>query len=339
MATLTPYQRLLERRTIPGKTAALFERYNTLQELDDVKYLLGSMEPMDPDYTRVTLSEAERVHKYLEAFSNIRLQGSVTTNTHIRYFSDVDILCITKDFTTWEGPMPSTINLFTGNTVDTLKALRARCKTTIRTEFPAVTIEDKDRALGLSGGSLRRKVDIVIANWYETLTYVTTQQERDRGIQVLDVAVPKRVLNKPFLHQYLLLQKNGETSDGQNRAIRLLKTLKMDASSEIDISSYDICSLVWNMERRLLPGDVTQSFILASNVASALLQWIRNEPALNALVVPNQTRRVIDSQEGTSLVAVRALWYELYLLLERITKAGKKLDKAMYTVANSIFQV
>lgn len=63
MATLTPYGRLLERRTIPGKTAESFEKYNSLQEQEDVKYLLGSMEPMDPEYTRITLSEAERVHK------------------------------------------------------------------------------------------------------------------------------------------------------------------------------------------------------------------------------------------------------------------------------------
>lgn len=339
MATLTPYQRLLERRAIPGKTAVLFERYNALQEQDDVKYLLGSMEPMDTDYTRITLSEAERVHKYLEKFSDIRLQGSVITNTHIRYYSDVDILSITRDFSTWEGALPSTVSVFSGSTIDTLKALRTRCRSTIRAEFPAVTIEEKDRALALSGGSLRRNVDVVIANWYETLAYVSSQQERDRGIQVLDIAVPTSVLNKPFLHQHHLLQKNNQTSDGQNRAIRLLKTLKMDASSKIDISSYDICSLVWNINSTALPGSVAQSFILASNVASALLYWVTNEPVLNGLFVPNQTRRIIDPKEGTSLVAIRALWHELYKLLERVTKAGKKLDREMYTIANSVIQI
>lgn len=338
MATLTPYQRLLERRAIPGMAAQLFERYNAFQEQDDVKYLLGSMDPMDPDYTRITLSEAERVHKYLEPFSSIRIQGSITTNTHIRYYSDVDILSITKDFTTWEGSLPSTVPVFIGNPMDTLNALRARCRATIRAEFPAVTIKDKDRALSLSGGSLRRNVDVVIGNWYEALAYVSSQQERDRGVQVLDVAGPTRVLNKPFLHQYLLRQKGSQTSDGQNRAIRLLKTLKVDASSTIDISSYDICSLVWNISSTHLPGDVAQSFILANNVANTLLQWVSNEPVLNGLSVPNQTRRIIDPKEGTSLVAVRALWHELYQLLQRVTKAGKKLDRPMYTTASSVLQ-
>ena len=272
----TPYQRLLERRTIPGKAVTLFERYNSLQEQDDVKYLLGSMDPMDAEYTKTTLSEAERVHKYLEPFSEIRIQGSVVTNTHIWYHSDIDILSITKSFTTWEGSLPSTISVFSGNAVDTLKALRTTCKVMIKTEFPAVKIEEKDRALALSGGSLRRKIDVVVANWYETLVYVSSQQERDRGIQILDVATNSRVLNKPFLHQFLLTQKNILTSDGQNRAIRLLKTLKADADTKINISSYDICSLVWNMENGQLPGDAGQSFVLANNVAGCLFHWIQD---------------------------------------------------------------
>lgn len=339
MTTLTPYERLLNRRAIPGKTADFFEKNSSLQEHDDVKYLLGSMEPMDPDYTATTLYEAKRVHKYLQPFSEIRLQGSVTTNTHTRYHSDVDILSITKDFSTWEGPLPSTTPVFRGDPIETLKALRTRCKSKIRAEFPAVTIKEKDRALTLSGGSLLRNVDVVIANWYETLDFVSSQQERDRGIQVLDISIPKRVLNKPFLHQQHLLQKNIHTTDGQNRAIRLLKTLKMDASSKIDISSYDICSLVWNINSTLLPGGVDQSFILANNVASTLLYWVTNETVLNGLFVPNQTRRIIDPHEGTSLGAVRALWYELYQLLERIAKVGKKLDKPIYRYGNHIFQL
>lgn len=338
MTETTPYQRLLARRAIPGKDAPLFERYNALLEQDDVKYLLGSMEPMDDSYTRTTLAEAERVHKYLESFSDIRLQGSVTTNTHIRYYSDIDILSISQQFTTWEGSLPSNVAVFPSDPLDTLKALRANCKATIRKEFPAVTISEKDRALALSGGSLRRNVDVVIANWYETTTYVTSGQERDRGVQVLDVSIPARILNKPFLHQYLLVQKNSRTKDGQNRAIRLLKTLKIDASSKIPISSYDICALVWNMDDAALPGDTSQAFILANSVAYALLGWISNEVSLKSLNVPNQTRRIIDPKEGTSIDAVRALWYELHLLLERVTKAGKRLDKVMYTAHRALLQ-
>ena len=73
--------------------------------------------------------------------------------------------------------------------------------------------------------------------------------------------------------------------------------------------------------------------------AAYLESWVTNEATLNALLVPNQTRRIIDTQEGTSLVAVRSLWHELYKLLQRIAAAGKKTDKAFFTYSNSILQV
>jgi len=36
--------------------------------------------------------------------------------------------------------------------------------------------------------------------------------------------------------------------------MRLLKTLKVDAETKFEISSYDICSIVYNMGSNLLPG-------------------------------------------------------------------------------------
>ena len=86
---------------------ALNEAYAKLQENEDVRYLLGAMEQLDPEYTKNSLAEAERVEKYLAPFSTIQRQGSVTTNTHIRYHSDVDILGITEDFVTWQGGVPA----------------------------------------------------------------------------------------------------------------------------------------------------------------------------------------------------------------------------------------
>lgn len=333
----TPYQRLLDRRAIPGRSAAAYAKFSALAEQEDIKYLLDAMEAMDGDYTKTTLAEAERVHKYLEPFSTIRLQGSVTTDTHIRYFSDVDILTITEDFTTWET-FPSGCTRWGGDPIATLRDLRAKCRVVISREFPAVKIEDKDRSLALTGGSLRRNVDVVTANWYNTDAYARSSAERDRGIQVLDISVPGRILNKPFLHQHLLREKDAATVGGANRAIRLLKTLKEDASTKIDISSYDICALVWNMDNLRLPGGVESSFILANNVEGALLGWVTNEQSLNALSVPNQTRKIVDSKEGTSLVAVTSLWHELYVLLERIKKSGKKLDRSLHTFGNIVFQ-
>jgi hypothetical protein len=311
---------------VPGRASVSNEKYFELLEDDDVKYLLGSMEPLDPDYTKKSLVEAERVYKYLEPFSEIRLQGSIMTNTHIRYYSDIDVLTLCPDFFTYEGPNTGVYGAYTRDPVIVLKALRKRSKDTISANFPAVKIEEKDRALALTGGSLMRKVDVVAANWLNTVEYRQSNAEKDRAIQVLDVAQSIRVTNKPFLHQHLLNEKNAATVDGLGRAVRMLKTLKVDAETSIAISSYDISALAWNMPASSLPSGEANSFRLAYGVWRNLLSWVTDEPALNALVVPNQTRKIID-REGTSKAAVLSLWSELNTLLEKIKATGKKLDR------------
>ncbi|MBL9186748.1 MAG: hypothetical protein JNK23_04670 [Opitutaceae bacterium] len=326
MPALTRYQKLLNRRARPDRLIALNARVAELQESEDIKYLLGAMEPLDADYTEKCLGEAERVQKYLEPFASIRLQGSVTTNTHIRYHSDVDILTITEQFTAWEGGGPAHLPTYAPDPVVTLMDLRARSRRTLAAEFPEVTIREKDRALSLSGGSLRRNVDVVTANWYHSTEYVRSSDENVRGVQVLSTESRSRVLNLPFLHQHRLREKDALTGGGSGRAIRLLKTLKADAESDIAISSYDICALVWNMEAGALPGDEDHALRLAGNCASFLLDLVTNEARLNALTVPNGLRRIV-GPEGTSLTAVRALWHELYRLLENIRRDGKEIER------------
>jgi len=272
------------------------------------------------------LREAERVYSYFQNYCTIRLQGSIKTNTHIRYHSDVDVLTITDDFTTYEGTLPFGVSRYAADPIDTLKALRARNQNTVISNFPSVKIEPKDRALRLSGGSLQRQVDLVAANWYNTSDWMHTQNERDRGVQILDVRLNNRILNKPFLHEARINEKHVATSDGSGRAIRLLKTLKADAESNIAISSYDIAALIWNCENHRLPSGVGYSFFLAENVANYLLALVSAPAQLNALWVPNMTRHIIDA-EGTTLEAVRALWYELYKLMEEIRKAGKNFGQ------------
>lgn len=329
---MTRYDNLKNRRAYPKRPAYLSEAYESLQENEDVRYLLGSMEPLDAEYTRDSLVEAERVYKYFEDFSTVRLQGSIKTNTHIRYHSDIDILTIHTGFTTWANGGPSTLPNYQGDPVTELKNLRAKAKGSVAASFPAVKIEEKDRALRLTGGSLKRQMDVVAANWYNTHAYIQSNLERDRGVQVLDVRTNGRILNLPFLHEHYLNQKIIATNDGAGRAIRLLKNLKADASSNIAISSYDISALIWNQDDYRLPGSIGSSLQLAHNTERFLWELIQTGSRLDALMVPNGTRRIIDP-EGTDLNAIRMLWHQLYQLLENIKSAGKALERS-YLIEN-----
>lgn len=332
------YQNLLSRRSIPNRPITDAFRFYSLGESEDLRYLLGAMDPLDESYTNTCLEEANRVSKHLEADTDTFLQGSVTTNTHIRYHSDIDIVTLSRVFSNAETPVPPLMPAGFDQ-IAALRKQRITSRETIRSRFYAVTIDDtKPRALSLTGGSLKRKVDIVTANNFFTDSAKTHNLPVLNGIQLLDNAQGKQILNKPLLHQLFINHRGTETNDGAKRAMRLLKTLKVDASSEIAISSYDICAIIWNMPKELLPGNEGASLMNARNVENYLWKICDNNGAIaKTLRVPNGTRNIIDP-EGTSVEAIKDLWLELYRLLKTITESGKTSDR-QYVIANNMMKL
>ena len=73
------------------------------------RYCLGAMQAVDPDYTRVSIETAERVGKQLLSGLQsigipieLKLQGSVPLDVHIRGVSDVDLLTLETSFYTYD---------------------------------------------------------------------------------------------------------------------------------------------------------------------------------------------------------------------------------------------
>src|SRR5690349_2914976 len=113
MAKLTRLEKLRNRRIDPLiKVGELNEAYAQLKTEDSaVQYTIGAMQPIDPEYTRRTIEERERVEKQLgDGFvkSGLRVefdyQGSITNNTHIRAHSDVDLLTVESRFYAVQSP-------------------------------------------------------------------------------------------------------------------------------------------------------------------------------------------------------------------------------------------
>ena len=173
-------QRLLNRRhgpelvTFSAKEARAKEMFERIQEDDAVKYLVGAMQPIDPAYTKNTIAEADRVKSHLaEGFqargvvASFDYQGSVTNDTHIFRYSDIDLLSLTGRFVFKENgdrieppqsqPLLPNIHLLVQHnaSVDIIK-----------TKIPSVTVDTSGgKAIQLSGGSLSRKVDIISSPW------------------------------------------------------------------------------------------------------------------------------------------------------------------------------
>src|SRR5437667_10560551 len=89
------------------ENVVLKEAYALLQEDDAVKYVVGAMEPIDPAYTKKTFEEGDRVQNQIATglllenlTAEYEYQGSAVRNTHIRAYSDLDMLVLENRFFT-----------------------------------------------------------------------------------------------------------------------------------------------------------------------------------------------------------------------------------------------
>lgn len=237
------------------------KQYLDLKESDTVKYVIGAMLPVAQNYTQQIVSDRNRVQNVLEQLNQniykgseltFRPQGSVPNNTHIKRNSDVDLLTILTHFWTLQPGIPNN-SPFQGEPVDELLVLRNNCINQIAKMMPDVNIDDSgSKSVKLSKGSLVVKVDVVPANWYDTVNYQDTQNEVYRGVMVLDKYKKERTINFPFMFNYHLTQKDGGTAGVFKQAIRLLKNIKVDAEKTLDrdikFSSYGITSLLYDLD-------------------------------------------------------------------------------------------
>src|SRR5882724_3683927 len=105
--------KLRSRRIDPlAKVVATREAYERLVEEDtSVRYAIGSMQPIDTEYTSRTIEERNRVERQLdEGYRATGLsiefdyQGSLTNDTHVRAYSDIDLLTILRGWHAVEPP-------------------------------------------------------------------------------------------------------------------------------------------------------------------------------------------------------------------------------------------
>lgn len=323
------------RLPIEKRLVKFAEAYEAVQESEATRYLIGSMQPIDAEYTKNTYREAERVQEQLTQrltfIPEYRYQGSVTNDTHIKAHSDVDLLVLHVYFTTLEPPQIP-LSPYAGDPLGDLQALRRSCVTALGTAFPAVLVDDSGaRSITLTGGSLQRKIDVVIANWWDTVDFSTHRAEFYRGVMVLDKDLPARVRNKPFLHNVIIDIKDKRASGNLRKVIRLLKSLKYDADSEVRISSYDIASIAYNMPDSWLQASRDQDLLLANNALNYLTHLRSDAQARSSVFVPNGMRKIFGGEGATEQGLAdlhRELAQLLYEVQNDLSRSFRKLAEA-----------
>lgn len=312
------------------------EAYERRASSKFTRYTLGAMQAVDADYTRTSIAEGDRVKAQLAerldaAFCPaFRYQGSVPLDIHIKFVSDIDLLALRTDFVTldWNGPRGNTYQRNSDPTPipDRLAHLRRRCEAELRAAFPAATVDASGaKAISISGGSLRRKVDVIPSHWHDTARYQQSGSETDRAVCILIKDEHRTMMNWPFLHIHAIQQKDTLTWGGAKKVIRLLKTLKSDSDSvaEIGLSSYEIAGLVWHFEDSTLRVTDTRELSLLWAANRHLNFYAAAKEHTMGLTTPDGSRRIIDTE--AKFRAVRLLSLEVDQLAEAVARERSPL--------------
>jgi len=297
------------------QASAMGEAYKQMRESDSVRYTIGAMQPIDPAYTKSTLAQGERVRSQLEqrlsGKHDFEYQGSVTTDTHIKAKSDIDLLVIHTMWVRFET-LPQSCSPYGGNPQDDMRSLRRRAAEALRDAFPAASLNNsKPTAIKLSGGSLTRDIDIVPASWYHTNAFVRTGDQSYKGVEVFNQDTGAFIPNTPRLHKRMIEERDQQVRGGLRRAARLMKSLMYDSDGRVTMSSYNILGIAFNIpEQELLIGNPRALVILEAcyNYCTAL----EFNPGLrDSIRVPDGHRTVFGSGPGATVSELRALTQEL----------------------------
>lgn len=300
---------------------------------ESYEWLVEATKPIDPEYTNDTFAEGDRIRDQLliqldsRFSSEFEYQGSVTSDTHVRFHSDIDLLVLHGVYTSYpNGYISDSKSIPEQEVLDALVLLRNASTTVIRRKFPEAIVDTSgSKAVSVSGGDLERDIDVVFCNWWNTQEYLDNKVLANRGICVLEVGKRTRINNRPFLHNWHINSKDDRVNGGLRKVIRLLKNLKYDKKpQEASISSYDIAGIAFNMAESDLKVGSGQYLKLAKNASGYLHNLIENSALRDNLFVPNHTRKVF-GPSGTDLSQLKELSAELDALLFEITSTDEIL--------------
>lgn len=251
------------------------DELSTISYSDVLTYIRIAMKSVEPEYTQKSKDAGERTQEHLtKGLSDVtfKYQGSVMTNTHIKGYSDIDLLTICEKFyqpdsykieqllnsseqrvkyhQTSINKLERVINTasYTGNALEDLKKLRFDSENILSNVYSICDIT-KPKAIKIKNFNLNREVDIVIANWYDDVTSIINDRGDFRGINVYNKDTNSRGdADYPFLSILRINERSSETNGRLKKMIRFLKNSKANSDLEIDLSSFDINAICYNIQ-------------------------------------------------------------------------------------------
>ena len=254
---------------------SFYDELGTISYSEVLTYIRIAMKGVEPEYTRRSKEAGERVKGHLElTLDNVvfRYQGSVMTDTHIKGYSDIDLLTISDKFYTYDANNAKDIlakperrskyyqssihkleyevntSSYSGSALDDLRSLRRDSEFILLDNYEICDIT-KPKSIKITNKSLKRDVDIVIANWYDDVRSIINDKGDYRGIQVYNKEThSKGNADYPFLSIKRINERSSETRGRLKKMIRFLKNSKENSNHDIDLSSFDINAICYDIK-------------------------------------------------------------------------------------------
>ena len=298
-----------------------FERSNYP---DCLKYVLESMEEIDPSYTYKTFHITKRIQdKIQQAFkarnikADFRYQGAIQTETHVILHGGVELMIISKSL----GKKPWEI--VRDKAQEVMECLSGD---------PMFKSVDYSSKLDIKITTIKPHCEIRILPviWLENKDYLETKREIDRGVCEYNLEKKTKRKYLPFLNIARVNSKDSRCNGGLKRMIRLLSSIKRDATEKIRLSDYQISSILFDIPDKQLKYNSEYSLSLIGVVSAQL----------NRIVTDNQHRTSLVSPSGKELVFGRnpawkteleKLQKELDLITTDLQEELKKDGKTLYS--------
>ncbi|MEO6520528.1 MAG: hypothetical protein ABIN91_02550 [Mucilaginibacter sp.] len=253
------------------------EELSSISYSDVLEYVRYAMNGVEPAYTQRSKEAGENVKTHLInggiSDASFQYQGSVMTNTHVKGYSDVDLLVISEKFYSYDAfEMSSILNEssrqiyygatqlakmraetqttnYQGNALSDLRSLRMDSETILRGKY-LICDTSKPKSIKITNNNLRRDVDIVIANWYDDVTSVINDKGNNRGIQVYNKDLhQKGKIDFPFISIERINNRSTITAGRLKKMIRFLKNLKGKSKLAIELNSFDINAICYDIDQ------------------------------------------------------------------------------------------
>ena len=270
MSRLNPEGLILEK--------AFREEIGSISYSNVLMFVRSAMKGVEPEYTKRSREAGDRVKEHLKTVLTdviYKYQGSVMTDTHIRGYSDIDLLTISDRFYSWDSSRVKQIlenydqrqryrealirkleyendtSPYEGDSLEDLHWIRLTSERKMQEVYIDHNIS-RPKAIKITNRNLKRDVDIVTANWYDDVMSIINDKGEYRGIQVYNKHEHKKgTANFPFLSIARINNRSSETNGRLKKMIRFLKHCKAESIYQIGLNSFDINAICYNIEPRI----------------------------------------------------------------------------------------